>query len=345
MSGTSADGVSAAVVETGPFRVLEYRTFPYPRSARERILALRDASTRELCEANFRLGEIFARAARRMRTSYQLIGSHGQTVYHVAGASTLQIGEPCVIAERTGKTVVADFRPRDIAAGGQGAPLVPLFDRAVFGGKPKRALLNLGGIANVTVLPSDGSPAWGFDTGPANGPLDETIRRWSRGRIGFDAHGEMARLGEVDTRLLGRLLADPYFRRRPPKSTGKERFGAALAARVASGGRRVESILATLVELVAFSVADALARFVRPGPEEIIASGGGCRNEFLMERIRARLVPLPVGTSDLLGVPVLAREALAFAYLGWRTLRGLPGNLPRATGARRPAVLGLIALP
>ncbi|MEK7865170.1 MAG: anhydro-N-acetylmuramic acid kinase [Planctomycetota bacterium] len=359
MSGTSADAVSAVVARLSErglrasARILAEVHVPYPEPVRRRILAAQRSRLSDVCELSFEVGEAFAaaanRAIRRAGTRPHFVASHGQTIRHVPRGptpSTLQVGHGSVIAARTGLPVVSDFRPADIAAGGEGAPLVPLADEAFFRAPGRtRVLLNLGGIANVTVLPADGSPAWGFDTGPANGPLDETIRRWSRGRIAYDADGEMARLGEVDTRLLGRLLADPYFRRRPPKSTGKERFGAALAARLASRGRRVESILATLVELAACSVADAIERFVRPAPEEVIASGGGCLNGFLLQRIRARLAPLPVETSDVLGVPVLAREALAFAYLGWRTLRGLPGNLPGATGARRPAVLGVIALP
>lgn len=359
MSGTSADAVSAIVArlsERGTkasATILAEAHVPYSAALRRKILDAQRSGSADVCELTFEVAEAFAAAARdairRAGARPHFVASHGQTIRHLPGArtpSTLQVGHGSVIAARTGLPVVSDFRPADIAAGGEGAPLVPLADEAFFRATGRtRVLLNLGGMANVTVLPGDGGPAWGFDTGPANAPLDETIRQWSRGRIPFDADGEMARLGEVDARLLGRLLADPWFRRRPPKSTGKERFGAALAARLLSSGRRVEEILATLAELVAVSIADALDRFVRPRAEEVVASGGGCLNGHLMERIRARLAPVPVVTSEVLGVPILAREALAFAYLGWRTLRGLPGNLPEATGARRPAILGLIALP
>lgn len=331
MSGTSADGVSAAVIETEPFRVLEYRTVAYPRAVRGRILALRDATARELCEANFLLGELFARAALRMRTKFDLVGSHGQTVYHVPGRSTLQIGEPSVIAERTGRTVVADFRPRDIAAGGQGAPLVPFFDRAVFGGKRGRALLNLGGIANVTFV--DGGRA--FDTGPGNCLIDEAVRRLGKGD--FDRGGRIAASGRVDVALLERWLAHPYFRRKPPKSTGRELFSWEFV-----GVRPTPDVVATLTVLTGRTVAEAIRRHGPKDLQEVIVSGGGVYNRTLMRHLEWMLWPVVPRPSSVYGLHPLAKEPAAFALLAAETLRGRPGNVPSATGARRAAVLGKI---
>ncbi len=332
MSGTSADGVSAAVVETGPpFRVLEYRTCGYGRAVRRRILQLKDAKAGEICEANFWLGELFARAALRMRQGYDLIGSHGQTVFHVPGRSTLQLGEPCVIAERTGKTVVADFRPRDIAAGGEGAPLVPFFDRVLFGGRKRRAILNLGGIANATITDS-----WlAFDTGPGNCLLDEAVRRMGRGN--FDRDGRLAASGRVDPKLLDRWLGHPYFRRRPPKSTGRELFDWTFVEE-----RPSRDLVATLTLLTARTVSDAIRRWGGAGLQEVVVSGGGVYNRTLMEHLAALLWPAQVRSSLVFGLHPLAKEAAAFALLAAQTLRGNPGNVPAATGARRPVVLGKI---
>jgi anhydro-N-acetylmuramic acid kinase len=332
MSGTSADGVSAAVVETGPpLRVLEYRTLGFPPATRRRILALRDAAAGELCEANFWLGEIFARAARRMRTAYEVIGSHGQTVFHVPGSSTLQLGEPCVIAERTGRTVVADFRPRDIAAGGQGAPLVPHFDRRVFGGRRGRALLNIGGIANVT-FPDDGTA---FDTGPGNCLLDEAVRRMGRGD--FDRGGRIAARGRVDLRLLDRWLRHPYFAKRPPKSTGRELFAWDFV-----GAKPTADVVATLTCLTARTIAEAVRRWGPPGLQEVVVSGGGVYNRTLLDHLRWLLWPAQPRPSTVYGLHPLAKEPAAFALLAVDTLRAAPNNVPSATGARRPVVLGKI---
>src|SRR5688572_10113595 len=227
MSGTSADGVSAALVRIGPgraIRVLRHITEPYSRSEQAGILALRDATASALSEANVRLGRRFAAAARRVMRGAKprVIGSHGQTVWHAPGRHTLQIGEPSIIAEETGVEVVADFRPRDIAAGGQGAPLVPFFDDFVFGGTPRRrALLNIGGIANVTLV-GGRKPVVAFDTGPGNCLIDDMVRRLTRGRQTYDRGGRRASAGIPDGRLWQRLFSHPYFKRKPPKSTGRE---------------------------------------------------------------------------------------------------------------------------
>lgn len=331
MSGTSADGISAAVIETRPFRVLEYRTFAFRRETRERILALRDATTKEVCEANFWLGELFARAAARIETPYDVVGSHGQTVYHVPGSSTLQLGEPSVIAERTGRTVVADFRPRDIAAGGEGAPLVPYFDRAVFGGKPHRALLNIGGLANVTF-----ADTWlAFDTGPGNCLIDEAVRRMGKGT--YDRGGRIAARGRIQPKLLGRWLRHPYFRRKPPKSTGRELFTWDFVR-----ARPSADVVATLTLLTARTIADAVRAWGPPGIQEVVVSGGGVYNRTLLKQLDWLLWPAQPRPSTVYGIHPLAKEPAAFALLAAETVRNRPGNVPSATGASRPVVLGKI---
>ena len=332
ISGTSADGISAAVVEARPpLRVLEYRTFPFSRSSRERILALSKASAREICEANFWLGELFARAARRMRIPFHVIGSHGQTVCHVPRSSTLQLGEPSVIAERTGITVVADFRPRDIAAGGEGAPLVPYFDRAVFGDRKGRALLNIGGIANVTFLDS----GLAFDTGPGNCLMDAAVRRMGRGA--FDRNGRIAGSGTVDLRRLGRWLSDPYFRRPPPKSVDRSRFLDEFLS-----NRPDADFVATATAFTARSIAAAVRRFAPPKLQELVVSGGGVYNRTLMRHLEWSLWPIPVRPWTVYGLHPLAKEPAAFALLAVETLLGRPNNLPSATGAKRAVILGKI---
>jgi anhydro-N-acetylmuramic acid kinase len=344
MSGTSADGVSAALVRIGPgrkLRVLKHVTSPYTRSEQTRILALRDATTARLSEANAWLGTKFAAAAKRILggARARVIGSHGQTVWHAPGRHTLQIGEPSIIAEETGIDVVADFRPRDIAAGGQGAPLVPFFDEWLFGAaRHRRGLLNIGGIANVTLVGAGRRPM-AFDTGPGNCLIDDAIRAFTKGRRLFDRDGAMARSGRIDGRLLGRLLANPYFNKRPPKSTGRELFGPDYL-RI----RPSADAIATLTLFTAQTIADALRRFARLAPAEVIVSGGGLLNRTLMDHLKWLLAPARVVPSDTYGVPPLAKECAAFALLAVRTMQGRTNTVPSATGARRPVVAGKIVL-
>ncbi len=342
MSGTSADGVSAALVRFGPgraVRVIRHLTEPYSRAEQARILALRDASAADLSEANFWLGRRFAAAARHvMRGSRpRVIGSHGQTVWHSPGRHTFQIGEPSIIAEETGVDVVADFRPRDIAAGGQGAPLVPFFDEFVFGGtRQRRALLNIGGIANVTLV-GGGKPAAAFDTGPGNCLIDDTVRKLTRARRSFDEDGRLARSGRIDAKLLGRLLRHPYFHKRPPKSTGREMFGPTYVTT-----RPSVDVIATLTIFTAVTIADAIQRFAKPAPAEVIVSGGGVFNATIMSHLAWLLAPAPVVTSASHGIPPPAKECAAFALLAARAIQGLPNTIPSATGARRAVVAGKI---
>jgi anhydro-N-acetylmuramic acid kinase len=370
MSGTSADGVSAAIVDLGRrgVKVVAFGTFPYPHALRRAVLEVsRPESGRvdDVCHLNFVLGDAFAsaliRLARRANVpleSIDLVGSHGQTIQHIPQGrpfgrrrvrSTLQIAEPAVIAERTGITTVADFRPRDVAAGGEGAPLVPYADFLLFGGGPvTRAVQNIGGIANVTYLPAGGSlnETIAFDTGPGNMVIDYVVSRATSGRLRYDRDGRLAARGKVEPVLLRQLMRHPFLRRRPPKSTGREEFGAPFAEAVYQRARRRGvpplDILATVTAFTAKSIAQAYGCYLPRRVEEVLLCGGGARNRTLVRMLREELEPARVRMTDELGVPVEAKEALSFALLAVATIRGEPGNVPRATGARRPVLLGKI---
>jgi anhydro-N-acetylmuramic acid kinase len=374
MSGTSADGVDAALVEIegsadeSVVELLAWQTSSYPPEVQSEVLGLSSGaacSPARLSKLNFHLGHLFADAALDLcRTvnveisSVDLIGSHGQTVFHQGPGeepggmpSTMQLGEPCVIAERTGVAVVADFRPRDIAAGGQGAPLVPLADYILFSSPRKsRCLLNLGGIANVTFLPLgcklDGVLA--FDTGPGNAVLDSLARIFSGGRDRFDEGGALAASGIADRPLLNELLTHPFFELSPPKSTGRGTFGESFAKVVIERGRvqglKDADIMMTAVSLTVRGVVDACRKYYPQGfsIDEVIVSGGGVYNEALMSTLRKGLSPAQVVSSTDLGLHADAKEAVAFAVLANETICGHPGNVPSATGADRAVPLGKI---
>jgi anhydro-N-acetylmuramic acid kinase len=372
MSGTSMDGIDAALVEIrgSPerprVRLLAFVKVPYGPEVRTRIarMAAGDAvNAGAISQLNFLLGGLFAEAAlkvcRRAGVSPRQVsvaGSHGQTIYHQGAptregglqiASTLQIAEPAVIAERTGVPVVADFRTADIAAGGQGAPLVPMVDYLLLrDAREGRVALNIGGIANVTVLPARTKPedVFGFDTGPGNMVIDALIRHFTKGRESYDAGGRMAARGKVIAPLLAELLRLPLFDREPPRSFGREEFGETLVEQFFLRQRRarVEDVLCTAIEFTARTITEALERFVFPRSQvhRLIVSGGGAHNKFLIKRLRSLLPQLKIEPSDRYGLPVDAKEAIAFAILADRAMHGLPGNLPRVTGARRPVVLG-----
>jgi anhydro-N-acetylmuramic acid kinase len=268
------------------------------------------------------------------------------------GANTLQIAEPAVIAERTGVPVVADFRTADVAAGGQGAPLVPMVDYLLLRHRRKGTVaLNIGGIANVTVIPAKAKPLdiVGFDTGPGNMVSDALVRHFTGDREHYDAGGRVAALGRVNEPLLADALCHPFFSQPPPKSAGREQFGQDFVDRYFLPRRRArfEDLLRTSLELTARTIAGALARFVFPGRkiDRLIVSGGGAYNRLLMKRLAELLPHLTVELSDRYGLPVDAKEAIAFAILADRTRHGLPGNLPSVTGARRAVVLGKIVQP
>ncbi|MBN1937273.1 MAG: anhydro-N-acetylmuramic acid kinase [Anaerolineae bacterium] len=363
MSGTSVDAIDAAVVrleQDGPTLWLEplvFVEYPHPAQVRQRILDLfppHRGSVRAVCEANVLIGEAFAEAAlvaiaqaRLSPHEVDLIASHGQTVYHQVAPghvrSTLQIGTSAVIAERTGLTTVADFRARDIAAGGQGAPLVSFVDVLIFGVPGQTvAVQNIGGIANATIL---GEQTFAFDTGPGNALIDHAAVRLSNGELRCDQDGRWAAQGKVQPALLVDLLAHPYFEQRPPKTTGREVFGAPLADafidRALALGLSRFDILATLTALTAQSIAQAYADFVPGGVDRVVLGGGGGRNPTLVKMLKQALRPqVSVAFSDDFGLSSDGKEAIAFAVLGYLALYGWPGTLAACTGARRPTVLG-----
>jgi anhydro-N-acetylmuramic acid kinase len=372
MSGTSADGIDVALVHVsrGKARLENFAAFPFPARVREAILRVgegRATTTREISQLNFLLGEIFAEAAlaacRKFRvrpSQIAVVGSHGQTVFHQGVpsefcghrvASTLQIGEPSVIARRTGITTVGDFRPGDMAADGQGAPLVPFVDYLLYrDARVGRAALNIGGIANVTVIPRAAKieDVFAFDIGPGNMVMDALVRHFTRGRKAFDRHAEMAGRGKVLPGLLEALLRDKYFRKAPPKTAGREQYGEkyvrAVLAHPEARRARAEDVIRTATILTALSIVDAMHRFVprRAGVSELIVSGGGAHNPLLMAQIEAALPGIRPRSSDEFGVPGDGKEAFAFAVLGWETLHRRPANVPGATGARKAVVLGKV---
>ena len=350
MSGTSADGVTAALVIIGAteVRVIRHRTYPYSPALKKRVLGAPGLSVAELSRLNFELGEVFAAAALQIagRLQPSVIGSHGQTVWHGPNATppnTLQIAEPAVIAERTGVTVVADFRPRDMAAGGQGAPLVAAFDLFLYGRGPLKAVINIGGISNASLI-GHGKIHAAFDAGPGNVLLDEAVRRATKGRRDYDAGGHITASGTVDQTLVRRLLAHPYFLEPPPKSLDRSTFGPMLLDRIYPRltARQLPDALASLCELTARSLWLSILENA-PGPlSEVVVSGGGALNAHLMRRLRALCAPVRVNASTL---PVMAKEAACFAWLAARALDGKTNSAPSATGARGPRILGKIILP
>jgi anhydro-N-acetylmuramic acid kinase len=377
MSGTSADGIDVALARISgappnlQAKLLGHTSAKFPAALRKEILRVAEQgpiTAGELSQLNFRLGKVFADAAlsacRRFRmspTKIALIGSHGQTIFHqgrmiplfgAPTASTLQIGEPSLIAAGTGITTVADFRPADIALGGQGAPLVPYADYLLYGhAKLGRVSLNLGGIANVTVLPRAAKPhqVLAFDTGPANMLIDALVSHYTRGRRRFDANAQLASQGRSIPALLNELLRDPYLKLAPPKSTGREYYGHAYLQKVLALARRHRAkpndVIRAATIFTALSVVDALNRFVLPKTKihQLIVSGGGARNPLILTQLSAALPGIEVLPSARLGIPEDAKEAFAFALLAYESFHQRPANLPSATGARGPAILGKIS--
>jgi anhydro-N-acetylmuramic acid kinase len=344
MSGTSADGASLAAIQLREhrLRLLAYRTFPYRPGLRERVIGARTAAAPELSALHADLGHFFARCARTFirKGHVDVIGSHGQTVWHEPGRHTFQLGEASLIVEATGVTTVCDFRPRDLAAGGQGAPLVPYFDWFLWRRRPV-VLLNLGGIANITVPGSSLHETIGFDTGPGNALIDEAMRiAWKRE---CDRGGRVAASGKVDPVLL-RSFDHPYFAKRPPKSTGRELFSREFLLDRAEGElhRRPADVIATLTYLTARTVADAIRKFVKRPVQEIIVSGGGRFNRTLVSHLEWLTWPTAVRPIDVYGFHPLSKEPAAFALLAVEAVRGVAANVPSATGARRSVVLGKI---
>jgi anhydro-N-acetylmuramic acid kinase len=377
MSGTSADGIDVALARISRVppnlkaKLIGHTSVKLPAALQKEILHVAEGrliTANELSQLNFRLGEVFADAAlsacTRFRVSpsrVELVGSHGQTVFHQGipayffgrkVASTLQIGEPSVIAARTGITTVGDFRPADIALGGQGAPLVPYADYLLYRhAKLGRVSLNLGGIANITVLPRAAKPSQvlAFDTGPANMLIDALVTHFTHGRQRFDANARLATQGRSNPALLNELLRDPYLELRPPKSTGREYYGHAYTKKLLALGRphraKPNDLIRAATIFTALSIVDALNRFVLPKTkiQQLIVSGGGARNPLILAQLAAALPDIEVLPSSLLGIPEDAKEAFAFALLAYESFHQRPANLPSATGARGPAILGKIS--
>ena len=390
MSGTSADGVDVAICRISPSRVaggtprvklLGHLGVAYPKAVKAAVLCAMDAQAipvAELARLNWRLGEVYADAVEeaqaRVGVKVGLVGCHGQTVYHQGVAArylgrvvraTWQIGEAAVVAERLRVPVVSDFRPADLAAGGQGAPLVPMLDFCLFrSAGVSRVLQNLGGIGNLAAVPAGAgvNGVMAFDTGPANMVIDECMRRLYERE--FDRGGAVARTGRVLQEVVAQVMKDePYFSALPPKTCGREQFGERFVSRFiamcrkAGGSKdRDEDVIATAAALTAASVVEAYRRFARghlermapvAGPVakvEFVVAGGGAKNDTLMRMLRERLEPLGVRVRQMeeLGVPSQAKEAVAFALLAWLSFHGLPGNVPAATGASRAVVLGKV---
>ena len=380
MSGTSADGIDAALVDISgapPHLVARFEGHhraPFPDYIRERILHLAnggETTTAEISELNFLLGEEFAKAAlkackqwRVKPSDVSLIGSHGQTVFHLGAAarfqgkmrapSTLQIGETSIIAERTGITTIGDFRTADMAAGGQGAPLIPFVDYMLYCDELRgRAALNIGGIANVTVVPAGArsKDVFAFDTGPGNMIVDGLMDVITRGRSAFDHDARYALSGRTIPELLVRMMREPYLRKKPPKSTGRELFGAEYAKMLIAWGQHHHAshadIVRTATVFTPLSIADAFRRFVNPRAQvhELIVAGGGARNPLMMAQLAASLPGIDVVPASRFGVPVEAKEAFGFALLAYESYHGRPSNIPSATGAKHSVVLGKMVRP
>ena len=364
MSGTSHDGISAAVVRFHPGErddrpmpeLLAFVQQSYDDAFRARLLAAiaqpthPGAYTRLDFELGDRLGAAAVSAIAESglaRSDIDAIASHGHTVWHEPPHATWQFGQPAAIAERTGRAVIADFRTRDVAAGGQGAPLVPIADALLFAGGDWRALQNIGGIGNVTVVPPGGGVPGtrAFDTGPGVGVVD-AVTRAVRPDLPYDVDGVLALQGTAVREVVEALLLHPYFSSPPPKSTGRELFTPSYVAdlvascHAARAGCSDADLVATAVELTARSIALAYDRFVPEPIADVVISGGGARNPALVQRLVALLAPRAVTSFDTIFFDGDAKEAVAFAFLGWLHLRGLPGNVPAATGALGPRVLG-----
>lgn len=369
MSGTSVDGVDAALVRVSGSRretnvtLVSFVTVPFPADLHARVLAVShgEGNAEMVSRLNFTLGALFAdaaeaviRSAGLLSNDVDLVASHGQTISHTAPHATLQIGEPAMIAQRVGAPVVSDFRTADVALGGQGAPLVPYVDWCLLThGTQARAVQNIGGIGNVTFLPPNAAPEQvvGFDTGPGNMLIDRAAQWATGGRLQFDENARLARQGCVCEDLLAWLRTHPFLAAAPPKSAGREDFGEAFwqtflaHARTRGKDAVPANLVATLTHFTASTIYGAYQDFLPTVPDEVIVGGGGARNPELMAMLRDEFAPIPVRTHEDVGLNGDAKEALAFAVLANETLLGNPANLPSVTGASRSAVMGKLTLP
>jgi len=369
MSGTSLDGIDVAIIDiTGSgfkakINVLTSHSVPYPRQIREALLAVSNTSTQtgDISRLNFLLGELYVEAleetAERAQiplNTIKLIGCHGQTIFHEGQgaqylgkkvASTFQIGESSVISERTGIDVISNFRERDVAAGGKGAPLVPYLDYLLIRHRGRgRVAVNIGGIANLTAIPPNTSTdrVIAFDTGPGNMVIDQLVSRITQGGQTYDRDGAIAASGQIDPKLLAKLLRDKYFRAKPPKTAGREQYGAEFVSKLLDTELSSEDLIATATALTAESIALGVRNFVTPEMrvDEVFVSGGGTHNPTLMRMLAKAMNPIPVKESSEVGLDVDAKEAIAFAVMAYETVHQRPSNVPMATGARRSVVLG-----
>ncbi len=373
MSGTSVDGIDTAIMEFFGFmphlewKFLAHSHILFSESLRKQIFECfspSSSSVDKICALNFALGRAYGEAALKAISEAEmspseidLIGNHGQTVWHIPPpslqSSTLQLGEPALIAEITGRPVISNFRPADMAAGGNGAPLVSFADFC-FLSHPEmvRAAQNIGGIANVTWLPRTNDPSQNiisFDTGPGNMLIDDAAERISNGELHYDQNGRIAAAGKVNHDFLSSIMMDPYFGKRPPKTTGREYFGRQYGAKLYKEAREKNisenDYVATITALTAQSIADAYREFLPEMPQEVIVHGGGTQNPVLMNMLQEALAPSKVLSTDEFGLPADAKEAAAFALMAYQTWYGLPGNIPSATGASHPAIMGSITYP
>ena len=370
MSGTSVDGVDVAIcdIDKNGARLVAFETFSYRLSLRKKIFALFDpefCSVDNLCSLNFILGEVFAKGvidlckqSKISLKSIDLIGSHGQTIYHDPKGvrfekrsigSTLQIGGPAVIAQRTGITTVADFRTADMAVGGEGAPLVPFADYFLFRDRKKgRAIQNIGGIANVTYLPANCkiNDIIAFDTGAGNMVIDRAVVLATEGKKHYDKNGQIAADGSINKVLLKQLLKHPFLKRRPPKSTGREEFGTQytdeLYKKAVKNKIAPADVVATVTAFTARCIAYSYRRFLPGDIDEVILCGGGAHNKTLVKMLKEELKEVKLSTMDEFGINIDAKEALSFAILAYHTIKGLPSNVPSATGAEKAVILGKI---
>lgn len=369
MSGTSLDGIDVAIIDiTGSgfkakINVLTSHSVPYPKKIREALLAVSNAHahTGEISRLNFLLGELYAEALEETAeradiplSTIKLIGCHGQTIYHEGHgsqylgkkvANTFQIGESSIISERTGINVISNFREGDVAAGGKGAPLVPYLDYMLMRHRGRgRVAVNIGGIANLTAIPPNTSTdrVIAFDTGPGNMVIDQLVSRITLGQQTFDRDGAMAASGEVDPKLLAKLLRDKYFRQKPPKTAGREQYGAEFVSKLLDTELSTEDLIATATALTAESIALGVRNFVLPEMrvDEIFVSGGGTHNPTMMRFLAKAMNPIPVMETTEVGLDVDAKEAIAFAVMAYETAHSRPSNIPMATGAKRSVVLG-----
>lgn len=352
MSGTSLDGIDVAVVdiEGRTINVAAHCTAPYPAKIREQILSVSDASahTSQISRLNFVLADLYAKAVRKCGVpldTIELAGCHGQTVYHEQ-QSTLQLGDGSVLAEKLGVPVVSDFRTRDMAAGGKGAPLVPFVDYLLYAHSDLgRVALNIGGIANITAIPANAQPGdvIAFDTGPGNMVIDQLVNIHTRGRRKYDSGGQIAARGKLNQKLLDSLVRRSYYRQPPPKTAGREQYGREFVKELIRTELPLPDLIATATALTPATIAHGISRFVKHAADEVIVSGGGVHNHSMMGYLQGFLPASKLRTSTEFGIDSDAKEAIAFAILAYETWHRRPGNLPSATGASHPVVLGKVS--